>query len=238
MNIEVFPTHNLVIKDSLIDKNVIIIDVLRATSVIITALKNGASKIVTTNSIPEALEQKQHQPSLLLGGERDAIKIEGFDFGNSPFEYSKDQVSNKTIILSTTNGTESVAKASNAKRIIAASFLNLSAIVDYVLKLNEDFIIMCSGTNGDFSLDDGLCAGLILHELRKKTSISTTDFGNLLALPFISNHYYLESLLRDTKHIKTLINKGLKKDLDYCLQLNLTDCIPIWDLDGFISRKE
>lgn len=238
MNIEVFPTHNLVIKDSLIDKNVIIIDVLRATSVIVTALNNGASKIRTTNSIPEALEQKQRHPNILLGGERGAVKIEGFDFGNSPFEYSKEQVSNKTIILSTTNGTESVVKATNAKRIIAASFLNLSAIVDYILKLNEDFNIMCSGTNGDFSLDDGLCAGLILHELGKKTSISTTDFGNLLALPFRSNNYYLKNLLRETNHIKTLINKGLEKDIDYCLQLNLTECIPIWDLDGFISRIE
>ena len=101
MHIDIYPTHNQIPEGQLIGKNVVIIDVLRATSVIATALNNGANKVKTTSSIEDALKQKEMFPALLLGGERDANKIEGFDFGNSPLEYTTGKVQNKTILLST-----------------------------------------------------------------------------------------------------------------------------------------
>lgn len=235
MNIQVYSTHNQVPDGILKDKNVLIIDVLRATSVIGTALDNGARKVMTSPSIEEAFARKKQNPELLLGGERLAVKVKGFDFGNSPLEYSPDKIKKRTILLSTTNGTQAVNKALGAKRIIAASFLNLNSVVDYILNLDQDFELICSGTNGNFSLDDGLCAGLILHELRKKQAIISTDFAEILALPFRKNDYSLNELIKPAFHLALLKRKGHQEDIDYCLSLNKIKTIPIWDTDGFIS---
>lgn len=238
MHIEIYSTYHQVPEELLKDKNVIIIDVLRATSVITTALANDAIKVFTTHSIEEALEQKIKTPSLILGGERNAKIITGFDFGNSPLEYSKENISGKNILLCTTNGTQAVKKALHAKILIAASFLNLNAVVDYLDKLNEDFHIICSGTNGNFSLDDGLCAGLIIHELRKRRTVISNDFGELLTLPFKNESFSLDELLREGFHLNFLKNKGYSADVDYCLTINQLNFIPIWDIDGFDLLKD
>lgn len=239
MHIEIYPTHNQVPDGILKNKNIVLIDVLRATSVITTALANGANKVMTTHSFEDALDRKTKNPNLLLGGERNTIKIEGFDFGNSPLEYTKDKILNKTILLSTSNGTQAVKKAMDAKIMIAASFLNLNSVVDFMEKTNEDFIVISSGTNGHFSLDDGLCAGLIFHELRKRQSIlTTTDFGELLSLPFGKDSYSLTELLSNTFHLNYLKSKGFTADVDYCLSINQLNLIPIWKMDGFIPLKD
>lgn len=238
MHIEIYSTHNELVSGQLKNENVVIIDVLRATSVIITALANGARKVKTSISIDDAFEQKTKETTLLLGGERNAVKIEGFDFGNSPLEYTKEKIKNKTILLSTTNGTQSVNKASGAKMLIAASFLNLNSVVEYMLKINEDFHIICSGTQGEFSLDDGLCAGLILHELKKRCTVTSSDFGELLTLPFKKDSFSLQTLLSKAYHLNYLKGKGLSADIDYCLQINQFTLIPIWNTDGFVALKD
>ncbi len=235
IQLDIFQTHNQVPEGSLKAKNVIIIDVLRATSVIITALANGATKIITAPSIEEAFAKKEKIPKLLLGGERMAVKVKGFDFGNSPMEYTSDKIQNRTVLLSTTNGTHAVEKAMGAKLILAASFLNLRAVVDYMEELNEDFTILCSGTNGNFSLDDGLCAGLIIHELRKRKALITTDFGELLSLVFQKNDFSLAELVEPAFHLALLRRKGHQNDIDYCLNINSLDVIPIWKGDGFVG---
>lgn len=235
MQIEIYSTHNQVPNGQLISKNVVIIDVLRATSVIATALNNGASKVKTTSAIDDALKQKKKDASILLGGERNANKIEGFDFGNSPLEYTADKIQNKIIILSTTNGTQAIKKAEGARILIAASFLNINSVVTYLSEVNEDFTIICSGTNGKFSLDDGLCAGMILHELRKIKTVSTNDFGELLTLPFSEDSFSLNKLLNKAYHLNVLKAKGLSSDIEYCLNINLYTIIPVWKGDGFVA---
>ena len=238
MYIEIYSTHNELVSGQLKNKNVVIIDVLRATSVIVTALENGARKVKTSISIDNAFEQKSKETTLLLGGERNAVKIKGFDFGNSPLEYTKEKIKNKTILLTTTNGTQSVNKSSGAKTLIAASFLNLNSVLEYLVKINEDFHIICSGTQGKFSLDDGLCAGLILHELRKRSAVSSSDFGELLTLPFKEDSFSIQMLLSKAYHLNFLKSRGLSADIDYCLQINKFALIPIWKVDGFVALKE
>ncbi|MDA3906834.1 MAG: 2-phosphosulfolactate phosphatase [Bacteroidales bacterium] len=237
MHIKIYSTANEVEIGQLKDKNVIIIDVLRATSVIATALTNGAKKVMTTHSIDVALAQKAKNPYLILGGERNAERIKGFDFGNSPLEYTSDNIRNENILLCTSNGTQAVNKALGANILIAASFLNLDSIVKYLENVNEDFNIVCSGTNGNFSLDDGLCAGLILSELRKRITVSTNDLGELLVIPFEKDSFSLHELLNECFHFNFLKNNGFSVDVDYCLNINYIDLIPIWDADGFISLK-
>jgi len=234
MKVDVFQTHKHIPEGFLKAKNVIVIDVLRATSVITTALANGATKIMTASSIEEAFAKKEKMPKLLLGGERMAVKVKGFDFGNSPLEYTSEKIQNRTILLSTTNGTHAVEEAMGAKLILAASFLNLKAIVNYLDLLNEDFVLLCSGTNGNFSLDDGLCAGLIIHELRKRKAISTTDFGELLSLSFRKNYFSLAELVKPAFHLALLRSKGHQNDIDYCLNISSLDVIPVWKSDGFV----
>lgn len=238
MHIEVYTTHNQVVENSITSKLVVIIDVLRATSVIATALDNGAKKIMTTPSIEDALERKTSNPALLLGGERNAQKIKGFDFGNSPLEYTKVKVLDKALLLCTSNGTKAVNKALGANTIIAASFLNMNAIVNYLDKKNEDVVIICSGTNGNFSLDDGLCAGLIIHELRKRKEVDISDFAELLVLPFEKDAFSLGELLKNAFHLNYLKSKGYEADVNYCLKINHLNLIPVWDKNGFIVLKD
>jgi 2-phosphosulfolactate phosphatase len=238
MNIELFSTHNEIPEAYLVGKNVIVIDVLRATSVIVTALGNGAKKIRTTTSIEDAFSAKERDPSSILGGERQAKKIPGFDFGNSPLEYSSDKVKDKIILLSTTNGSQAIKKADGAKTLIAAAFLNLHAVVDFILETNKDFSIICSGTNGNFSLDDGLCACLMIHELRKRKTISSSDFAELLALPFKENQFSLKELVEPAFHLALLRVEGHQNDIDFCLTTDSVNTIPVWQLDGFVARNE
>ncbi len=238
MHIHVYPTHNQVPETELPAKLIVIIDVLRATSVIATALANGATKIMTTPSIEEALERKSANPDLLLGGERNAQKIQGFDFGNSPLEYTKAKILDKTLLLCTSNGTKAVRKALGAETIIAASFLNSDAVVDYLAKRNEDIVLICSGTNGHFSLDDGLCAGFIIHQLRKTKEVFCSDFAELLALAFQNNTYSLSELLKNAFHLNYLQSMGYQKDVNYCLKINYLKLIPVWDKTGFVISKD
>lgn len=237
MHLEIYPTHNHLNGDSIEDKNVVIIDVLRATSVIANALNIGALKIKTVASIEDAFFQKANYPELILGGERNAQKIAGFDLGNSPLEYSREKIANKTVLLCTTNGTQAVEKSKRAKRILAASFLNLKSVTDYLINIKEDTVVICSGTNGNFSLDDGLCAGLLLHELRKSKTISTNDFGELLLLPFENKNFDLKDTLKKASHSKYLESKGYGSDIHYCLDINRLNILPIWKNDGFIHKE-
>jgi 2-phosphosulfolactate phosphatase len=144
-----------------------------------------------------------------------AVKVKGFDFGNSPLEYTSDKIQNRTVLLSITNGTRAIEKAMGAKLILAASFLNLRTVVDYMADLNEDFTLLCSGTNGNFSLDDGLCAGLIIHELRRRKALITTDFGELLSLVFRKNEFSLTGSLGSAFHLALLKRKGHQDNVDY-----------------------
>ena len=98
--------------------------------------------------------------------------------------------------------------------------------------------IICSGTDGAFSLDDGLCAGLILHKLNKRKSVRTNDFGRLNAIPFDKPDFSIPNLLSTSFHLNRLKEKGYTPDIEYCLQLNSVPIIPIWDGDGFIELRE
>lgn len=235
MQLFVYATHLDVDPEQLIGKIVLVIDVLRATSVIATALHNGANKVQTTAIIEEALAQKNNNPKLMLGGEHNAFKIPGFDLGNSPLEYRSEKIAKKTVLLCTSNGTQAIAKAKNARILIAVCFLNLNVVVKTLGQFNEDVHVICSGTNGTFSLDDGLCAGLIIHELQKVKPINISDFGKLLSLPFKGEQADIFKLISFSKHAKTLIDKGLKADVKACAYLNSTAVIPRWENDGFID---
>jgi 2-phosphosulfolactate phosphatase len=203
----------------------VVIDVLRATSVIITALGNGADWVKPVIEVDAAWKLKKDHPDAILGGERDALKIKGFDNGNSPFEYSEDKVIGKGIILTTTNGTKALNNSHDADEVLIGAFLNMNSVADYIVKSEKRTHILCAGTRGDFSLDDFLCAGGIISGISIYSDVNLDDLG-LLARKFWESEGSNNDKLRDCKHYNTLIERGFEKDLEYCLGMDTHDVVP------------
>lgn len=145
-------------------KTAIIIDVLRATSTIVTAIAAGASCIIPAETVMEA--RALQRPGDLLGGERFCRKIAGFDVGNSPEEYTEQAVAGKRIILTTTNGTRAIHKSMRADHVLTASLLNAEACARAAIELRRDVVILCAGSHDEFAIEDGLCAALYLIDFK------------------------------------------------------------------------
>ncbi len=231
IKIKTFFRHNDVDSKQLLGKNVVIIDVLRATTVIVTALANGAKDIQTIADFEEAFKLKENNTELLLAGERNALKINGFDFGNSPLEMTSEKVKGKSLLMSTSNGTQAVRVAQNANSIIAAAFVNMAAVINHLLKLQQDFVIICSGTNGQFSLDDALAAGLLINRIKKYLPVELCDNSLICALA-IPNETTLKESLKDCYHVNILKDRGFQNDVEYCLSTDI-----IMEVPQFINGK-
>ena len=213
------------------NKTVVVIDVLRATSVMLTALANGAKEVVPAVSPEEALQKSflYDVEDVLLGGERNAMKIEGFHLGNSPLEYTRENVSGKTVIITTTNGTRALNNCINAQKVYIGAFLNVATLVEQ-LKTEEEVVLFCSGTNNNFSLDDGICAAMIIDELAKEKQLALTDFSSLLLTTYRTNPNNLATLLKDCYHLNLLKQKGFESDVTFCLQNSLYNIVPQMNL--------
>lgn len=146
------------------DKTVVVVDILRATSCMTTAFAHGIGGIVPYAALADCLASKTN--GYLIAGERDGRKVDGFDLGNSPFEYMDGLIKGKTIGFTTTNGTQAIAKSKGAQEIIIGSFLNLSAVVDYLRKVSTDILVVCSGWKGKVNLEDTLFAGALVERLK------------------------------------------------------------------------
>jgi len=212
-------------------KTTVVIDVLRASSTIITALANGAKEVVPVGTVEFAVKVSGgiFGGQILLGGERNTKKIEGFALGNSPSEYTKEIVNGKTIVFYSTNGSRAIVKAKYSANLFVCSFNNLKTVAKHLNKLNEDIIILCAGNNNFFSLEDSVCAGMLISELtaEKKTSELTDAATSALSL-FKSLGKNIFKMLCDSDHGQLLINNGFKDDLKACAELNITNVIPIY----------
>ncbi|MEX2461990.1 MAG: 2-phosphosulfolactate phosphatase [Paenibacillaceae bacterium] len=208
------------------DQTVIVIDVLRATSNMITALTHGCKEIIPLESIEAA--QRLQTTGDLLGGERNCCKLPHFNFGNSPFEYMTPLVKNKRILMATTNGTRIIKHVNQAKHILAGAFLNAKACARTALELNENITILCAGTNDIFSWEDGLCAGLIVHELQLSTnhSLQVNDLGLCMLSSYLSVQSKLLQTLLQCSNGKRLRFLGFESDITYCAKVNTTDMVP------------
>ncbi|MBO8139354.1 MAG: 2-phosphosulfolactate phosphatase [Thermosipho sp. (in: Bacteria)] len=196
---------------------IVVIDVLRAGSVIITALYNGAKFVKVTNSIKKAREMRKD--GFILCGERSTQKIKGFDKGNSPLEFF--DVKDKKIVLTTSNGTKVVEKARKvSSKVVIGSFLNLDYIVDYV-KNDENIVLWCSGNNGRISFEDTLFAGAFIERLEKYKRYDFND-SSLISLKF----WKRTGLNFEGEHTKKLLELGYKDDIDFCKQVSIYNVVP------------
>jgi 2-phosphosulfolactate phosphatase len=212
-------------EEDLCGKIAVVIDVLRATSVIVTAVSNGARWVKTVATIEEAFQLKS--PDVILGGERQAMPIEGFDLGNSPLEYTSQRVSGKGIVLTTTNGTLALSRSGTAEEVLIGALLNHQAVADYLFLKHLPVELICAGTNGEFSLDDFLCAGLICSTLQTSGRFETDDLGKLAIRTWQLSSGDLHAALSGAIHYKVLKSKKLSADLDYCLQTGANNILVI-----------
>lgn len=242
MNISVIPTAQQAQGINFSGQTAVVIDVLRATSVITTALENGAREVIPVKTVEEAqnLYAQCDTAKTLRGGERNALKIEGFDHSNSPLEYKKKVVEGKTLILTTTNGTNAINNIIGADEVVLACFRNVAAVVEHIVGLSHrgcrDIIIVCAGTESHFSLDDGLCAGMIIELLKQQTEVKTDDLGLLLHRLYNESKDNLFGALSGCYHLKRLFMLGFYDDIKFCLETNCVQTVPVLK-DGKIVRK-
>ena len=240
MKINVIPTAQQAQGIDFSGKNVVVIDVLRATSVITTALDNGAREVIPVKTIEEAQSLYATCDNALRCGERNAVKIEGFDLGNSPLEYKKKVVEGKTLILTTTNGTNALNNIKGADEVVLACFRNAEAMANHNVGLSHrgsrDIIIVCAGTEGRFSLDDGLCAGMLIEQLKQQTEVETDDLGLLLNRFYNESKSNLFGALSGCYHMKRLFTLGFYNDIKFCLQANCVQAVPIFR-EGKITAR-
>lgn len=213
----------------LVNKRIVALDVLRATSTIVTALYNGATEIIPVQEYDEAfnLVRSIGRNVCLLGGERKGLKIEGFDLGNSPLEYTREQVENKKIILCTTNGTKAIKAFQNAPEVLIGSYLNMGRLVDYLTAEPQDTTIVCSGREGALCLEDLACAGMIIRLATERVKADLTDAAKVALYTVKQNsRINLVKFISQTEHGNYLKSIGMEEDLKFCAALNSAPIIP------------
>ena len=205
---------------------VVVIDVLRATSAICAAFQNGIKSIIPVATIEEAREYQKK--GYLVGAERKGQIVDGFDFGNSPYSYMKEELKGKEVVLSTTNGTKALSIVSDAPIVVVGALNNLDALCEWLALQDKNVLCLCSGWQDKFNLEDTICAGAISDKL-----ISTGKFKSDEDSSIAAKYLYLSAwdnplgYLKSSSHRKRLKNLNLNEDIKYCLTPNKTNVIPI-----------
>jgi 2-phosphosulfolactate phosphatase len=226
-NIEVVYTPALLPMHEVKGKTVVVIDILRATSSVCVAFQTGVGKVLPVATPEECMVFKEFD--FLCAAERNTLKLDGFDLGNSPFEYQNPLIAGRNIALTTTNGTKAIkmAKELHASNILIGSFLNLSALCDKLSTINQSVILLCAGWKDRFNLEDTLFAGAVVNEL---SAIFETDCDAALAARqlFLSMQDNLEHWVRQSSHAKRFQLLHLQTDdVAFCLQRNTVNLVPM-----------
>lgn len=231
MNIDVYFVPGEVGERSLAGSVAAVVDVLRATSTITEAMANGARRILPATDMDDAMRLAMNfgRNEVLLCGERSARKIEGFDLGNSPLEFTSEAVADKLVVMTTTNGTPALIVGEAADRCIVASFLNLSAAVRDLAASGKPIVILCSGREGRFSLDDALCAGSLIRTLRAETGERIRMNDGALAAAALERRYrdHLGAVIGRTAAARQIVEAGHADDIPYCLTWDRHDVVPV-----------
>lgn len=221
-------------------KTCVVVDVLRASTVVVNALANGAREIIPVGTVDFAMKVSgdAFRSQTLLGGERNTKKVQGFNLGNSPLEYTQEVVNGRSIIHYTTNGSRAIVKAKFSENLYIACFNNLNAVVEQMIKINKDFEIICAGSNGSFNMEDSVCAGKMIYEIQKKSKdIILTDSSNACLIMYKTFSKSILKMLKSTEHGKLLIENGFIDDIKECAKLDTTDIVPYYN-SGVIKKLE
>lgn len=245
LNVFNLPGH--VGEQELAGSTVIVIDLLRATTTICSALAAGASEVIPFREIEETLAaaQKVGRDKVILGGERGGTRIDGFDLGNSPAEFTREAVGGRPVYITTTNGTWALHHARLARRVLVGAIVNLSAIVESV-KDEPRVDILCAGTGGEETLEDILCAGAMVerltslggkdYKLNDAAAAAAREWRMLVGKADLTGHSLTEQLalkLRETLGGRNLIEVGNDGDLPDCAAIDRLSIVPELDVAGW-----
>lgn len=217
---------------------VVIIDVLRATSTIVTALHNGAKCVIPVDSVSECLRIGKQIDSI-TAGERDGKIAEGLEYGNSPFEYPEAFIKGRTLVLTTTNGTKLLHMAlnNNAKAIVVASFANLTAVCNYLVSQNQNVILGCAAWKDRVNLEDSLFAGAVISRIRQHFSMNC-DASLMAEILYANAKEDIFEFIKkkNISHYQRLSSLGLVKDIQYCLSEDLANVLVAYEDGKLVAR--
>jgi 2-phosphosulfolactate phosphatase len=206
------------------DHAVVVVDILRATSCMTTAFAHGIHVIAPFAKLEDCLAMKAN--GFYTAGERDGKKVDGFDFGNSPFEYQDPKLKGAKIAFTTTNGTQAIVKSLGAAEIIIGSFLNLTAVANHLKTLPHNILVVCAGWKGKFNLEDTLFAGALVEKLK-------TDVLPACDAPLAAQALYNQAkgdmvkFLSNSSHVKRLAKLNIHKDIAFCLTEDTYAAVPV-----------
>lgn len=218
-------------------KTAMMVDALRASATIITAIHNGCDRIVPTSEANEAAAIKKiSEGNLLLCGEIAAQKVGGFDLGNSPLEYTQSVVEDRILIYATTNGSVAIKRLAPAEDVLIATFLNATAAAEKAHALERDLVIVCAGTGGDFSTDDVLAMGCVVDRLLKvDESVEMNDLCKVGLKLYREARMNILEALEGCGHVEYLKQLKLYDDLEYCTREDMFDVVPVYK-EGVIIK--
>ncbi len=203
---------------------VVVVDILRATSCMTTALASGIESITPFAKLEDCLQMKSK--GYFTAGERDGKKVDGFDLGNSPFEYMVPELKGKKIAFTTTNGTQAIAKSDGAKEIIIGSFLNLTAVSDFLAQNNHNILVVCAGWKGRVNLEDTLFAGALVEKMKALAS-PACDAPLAAQRLYVQAKTNMVEYLKDSSHVKRLARLNIHKDIEFCLTPDQYTVVPV-----------
>ncbi len=213
-------------------KIVVVIDIFRATSSICYGFENGALEIIPVASVEEC--RSYEGKGYLLAAERNGEVVNGFDFGNSPFSYTKEKVEGKKIVLTTTNGTHAINEAKDAAKIVIGSFLNLNEIANWLANQSQDILLLCSGWKNKFNLEDTLFAGAVVSQIK-------SEFQHVCDAAIAAEDLYekakdnLRVYLYKSSHSQRLKELEIEDDIQFCLNQNICKVIPILEGNKLVA---
>lgn len=233
--IEVCYTPALLPLYNIEDSIVVVIDIFRATSAICYGIENGAAAIIPVAKVEECAAYQNR--GCLLAAERDGQVVTGFDFGNSPFSYTAEKVAGKTVVLTTTNGTQAIHMSRKARRVVIGSFFNLRALSFWLDKQQENILLVCAGWKNLFNLEDTVYAGAVVSLLNgpgyrlDDAAIAALDLYELAKDD-------LPAYLRKTSHSERLKQLGIEKDIAFCLNVDIATSIPVLEGEKLVKLEE
>lgn len=216
------------------DAVVVVTDILRASSAIVTAFMNGVERIIPVGTLEEAKAYKER--GFMVAAERDGIVRDFADFGNSPYNFSPDRVQGNQIVYSTTNGTNAINLASRGSLVLIGAYLNISALAGYIRKAGKDLLILCAGWKNRFSLEDTLFAGALSQMVLEDDQFFTICDATLGAIDlYEAAHEDMMGYIEKVAQRHRLRKNNLDDVIGYCHESDLTDLIPVLKGDQLVK---
>ena len=237
MDINLLATANHINGITLAQQIIIVIDILRSTTCIVTAIANGCRGVIPAMNNKEAqlIAKCLDTDTYLLAGENRGQKMDNFPLGNSPSQFQPEKIKDKNIIMSTTNGTPSIIKSAGAHMVCIASFLNMRQVSRHAAQTNRNITIVCAGTQGKFSLEDTIAAGMLIHHLKSiRKDYNLSDLALAAKTLYLHHHENLLTPLQTSRNGRSLIKNGLNEDITFAAQVDIFPIIPVYE-GGIVS---